>query len=223
MTPARGHRGGPALGATVLVAFLTALCLAPQASGAYFTCGAHPGARVIARDHAGLVLAVRVTPRRANPYDVFDACTAAARPRITRLGDDRDCTAKGVVGDFRLVGRFVALRYSFCGMAEGHSRVWVVDVRSGRRTLDVADTALLSASDSIAGLVANADGAVAWIDSTTAPSPPDATTVEVRRVDSHGRETLLDSGGAIALRSLRATPSRISWSDGATTKTAPWS
>jgi hypothetical protein len=74
---------------------------------------------------------------------------------------------------------------------------------------------------SVTWIVVKADGAVAWIGYANATLAADAsiTETEVHAYDEQGHR-MLDSGLAIGLHSLRLHGSKLTWTDGGTTRTA---
>ena len=118
-----------------------------------------------------------------------------------------------------LGGRYVA--YSTVGSAAGDEfdRLYVYDIRRGRRFLQVS-------SNFISDIVAKLNGSVAWTEgSTVDPAPGQPPVYQIRKFDNELREgvLLVDRGADIDPDSLVLGPERteVRWVRGGVERSAP--
>jgi hypothetical protein len=133
--------------------------------------------------------------------------------RLVKLGGDA-CLGGGAgsVSLPRLAGDAVGYVLMICGVDTGNAEVRSVDLRSGRVLRSSSANLLPSAPESFASasdLVVRADGALAWI-STTSSIVRHGSSTEVDRVDGRGTR-MLDHGTGVVTGSLRLSGARLSW------------
>jgi hypothetical protein len=137
-----------------------------------------------------------------------------------RLGVTTNCIGSDLVGPIVVAGEIAAYASERCGVDTGFTQVLVRNLHSGKRLS--AATAVASPGPesfaSVDSLVARSDGSAAWIAQASSLGNHQKT-VEVRRIDAHG-ESRLDSGTAIAPRSLRLRGTRLSWTHGGQPRSA---
>lgn len=200
---------------TSIVALLVALvAIAAPASGSS-TCS---GGRTLV-----LGASVRVysstTPHPAGTFaqtSVY-ACTFA-RGRPLLLGTT---AGQRHVEDFVVAGDSVAFAATSMGVDTLSSSVEVLDAADDRLLRDLAAAGPSRRPESfttVAAIVVRAAGQVGWIATVSAIGQRRAR-YEVHRAGSSGA-ALLDSGARIDPRSLRLRGERISWRDGAGTRSA---
>jgi hypothetical protein len=135
---------------------------------------------------------------------------------LRRLPEEGDGIDESGPDAPRLAGRYVAYNTSGSGIGDEFDRVYVYDLRVGRRfffqsSTFVRDTAL------------KRNGSVAWIESAPADAG-DAPVWDVRAWSNEDRQepVLLDRGSDIGPESLVLTPDRlrIEWTRGGATRSA---
>jgi hypothetical protein len=118
-----------------------------------------------------------------------------------------------------LSGRYVAYATFGSAIGDEFDRLYVYDLRLGRRFLVVG-------SNFIRAIVLKRNGSVAWIEgSTVAPADPDQPSFQVRKFGNEERQgaVLLDRGSDVDPDSLTLAADRLSigWVRGGTDRTAP--
>ncbi len=182
--------------------------------------------------------AVRMAPSRCAPAGV-DAIVTSPRVEVYatqgsvfgcvrhgthryRLGSSGvDCMgSSGRVEDVTVSGDLAGYALGRCGVDTIGASVVVSDLRTGRRIVNrpAATILVVEGAVTVGEIVLRENGAVAW---TVQASSIVAhrSTRQVIEADAH-RETVLDTHGAIGLRSLRLAGSTVSWRDGGRTLSA---
>jgi hypothetical protein len=151
--------------------------------------------------------------------DVVSGCASGGKRAYT-LGHRRTCIASARVAPVALAGRVAAYGSERCGVDTGSTDVVVRRLTDGVQLHALPATRPPGAESfqHVDSLVVKADGAVAWI-ATGSSIVGHRSLIEVHKSDRDGN-ALLDSGAAIALRSLRLHHSTLSWTDGSATRTA---
>jgi hypothetical protein len=189
------------------LAALAAASPAPAASG----CGVarQSGSQIVVKTRESVVFT-----RRGNVY----GCLSSTQ-RVRQLPDEGggiDTTPPDVPA---LSGRYVAYATFGSAIGDEFDRLYVYDLRLGKRFLVVG-------SNFIRAIVLKRNGSVAWIEgSTVAPQDPDEPLFQIRKVGIEERQgaVLLDRGSDIDRDSLTLAADRlsVSWTRGGTTRTAP--
>lgn len=125
------------------------------------------------------------------------------------------------VGLVRVAGRMVAYSTRAQGVDTALESVSVRRLTDGKRLhQDRATPGVFGAESfqSVASLVVRPDGGVAWIGTSSSIGGPHHV-VEVLRHDRRGLK-LLDSGAAVAPKSLRLRSSTLRWRHGGVTRRA---
>ena len=138
---------------------------------------------------------------------------AARTGRSYRLGASARTVREGRVGPIALAGVDVAYGLSEFGVDTLSAQVVVRDLATGRELrTEPATTKRLGAEffQSVAAVVVNPDGAVAWIGDGGSVISGSRSDVEVDKADAHGL-ALLDTGAGIDSRSLRLRGSTLEW------------
>jgi hypothetical protein len=146
---------------------------------------------------------------------------AADGSKSYRLGVRTNCIGADLVGPFVVAGEISAYASERCGVDTGFTQVLVRNLRTGKR-VSASPAATPPGPESFASvsaLVARSDGAAAWVASATSIGNHGAN-VELRRVEGGGPSALLDSGSAIAPRSLRLRGTTLSWLHGGQRRSA---
>jgi hypothetical protein len=126
-----------------------------------------------------------------------------------------------MVGPAAIAGEVAAYGASECGIDTGRGTLIVRRMDTGKTLhMQPAVTGRVGVEGHtfVDSVVVKPDGSAAWIGAARAIGPPHAAT-EVHDVSATGSR-LLDSGGAIASRSLRLRGSRLSWRHGRVVRTA---
>jgi len=132
--------------------------------------------------------------------------------RLRRLPDEGagvDTTAPGVPV---LAGRYVAYATAGSGIGDEFDRLYVYDLRLGRRFLQVS-------SNFIRAIVLKRNGSVAWLEGSTVDpgDNPNAPTNQIRKFGNEERQgVVLVTRGAIDPDSLGLSPDRteVTWTRG---------
>jgi hypothetical protein len=162
---------------------------------------------------------IKLSNSRAQVYALSKAIYACDRStrRTTKLGQTTICNVTARVDNLALAGDVVAYGLDRCGVDTGSTTVVVRRTSDGTRLHSLAaitGPSLVESYQSINALVVTAKGAVAWI-------ATDSSIIgRGKRIEVHANGRLLDSGPAIKVGSLRLHGSKLSWRDGAKTRTA---
>ena len=169
-------------------------------------------ARTLAGDRSGRVYV---------SADTVYGC-AAGSTRSYLFGSAGACSLsqRNSVGLARVVGRLAAYSHEFCGIDFGVTVVKVRRLTDGKfvRVRSVTTRGGVEGFQSVGSLVLKRDGAVAWIATGRSIGPPTFVR-QLARLDRRGF-SVLDSGRALAVRSLTLRRSTISWRHGKTIRTA---
>ncbi len=157
--------------------------------------------------------------------DVY-GCVAGAASRSYLRGRRGSCLApnaqaqEGAVGPVRLAGRVVAFASAVCGVDSGQTTVIVRRLTDGRflHSRDATTRIGVEGHQDVGSLVVKDDGAVAWIATAESIGAPRFVR-QLARLDKRGFR-VLDSGPAVAVRSLTLRGSMISWHRGNGMRTA---
>jgi hypothetical protein len=182
---------------------------APPAAASHGCSASARGAQVVTRVSDAIVFA-----KRGNLYGcIFSQGT------VRRLPDEGGGIDVTPPNGPMLGGRFVA--YSTIGSAAGDEfdRLYVYDIRRGRRFLQVS-------SNFITDIVVKRNGSVAWVEgSTVDPGADRPPAHQVRKFDAELREgvLLVDRGADIDPDSLVLGPDRtdVRWLRGGSERSAP--
>jgi hypothetical protein len=134
--------------------------------------------------------------------------------RSIRLGKTSNCIGSDRVGPVAVAGEIAAYASERCGIDTGFTQVLVRNLRTGKR-LSASPAVTVPGPESfpsVDSLVARPDGAAAWIAEASSLGNH-LKNVELRRIDARG-QSLLDSGPAIAPRSLHLRGSTLTWRHG---------
>jgi hypothetical protein len=141
----------------------------------------------------------------------------------TLLGNTGSCVRAKQVGVVAVAGVLGAYASESCGVDTGRTLVVVRRLTDGHQlSSEPSTTGALGAESyqSVGSLVVKRDGSVAWIGSwQSLASIGNKPAVQVHRFQ-RGHLSLLDSGSAIAVRSLALRGSRLSWKHGRATRTS---
>jgi hypothetical protein len=191
------------LAVSVLVLALAA-CGASAARSGGAACGPSHG-QTIAADSVARV------------YSLNGKVYGCAGPKQYLLGRASLCIGSARVGPVVIAGRLAAYGLERCGVDTGFTEVIVRSLADGRqRSSAAAITGPLrpESYESVGSLVLRPDGAVAWIaDGRSIVGGP-------ARIEVHKGMALLDTGGGIALGSLKLHGSKLTWKHGPKTRTA---
>ncbi len=161
--------------------------------------------------------------RRARVYTGGDwvyACAAGARTR-QRLGLHVSCLGGTRVGPFALSGEVVAYAAESCGVDTGRTSVLVRRLSTGRQLASAPALSTPLGPESytaVSALALAGNGDAAWIAVGRAIVAGHSATA-VMALDGRG-EHQLDSGTAIATRSLQLHGRTVRWRDGGSWRTA---
>jgi hypothetical protein len=199
-----------------VLALALAACGASQASAPAGT-GPRAGAPSLGGSPGCAPSSARVlaSDRYAEVYRLGDTvygCSTSNGHRY-RLGSAGFCTNADRVGPVALRGAVAAYGVQRCGVDTGTAQVVTRRLSDGRVLHTSPATSRVPGAESyqsVGSLVVKADGAVGWIGEAHSIIGKGSPVVEVRRFDAHGQAEL-DSGPAIAVRSLRLHGSRLSW------------
>jgi hypothetical protein len=134
--------------------------------------------------------------------------------RLPEEGGGIDVTAPEIPV---LAGRYLAYATTGSAIGDEFDRLYVYDLRVGRRFV-------FESSTFIRGIVLKRNGSVAWIEVAPADAGGDQAVWDVRKLAIEEREgsVLLDRGSDVDPASLALAPDRtgISWTRGGATRTA---
>lgn len=200
--------------ALLAVVVLTAACGSSSAANSTSTatrstattaprpaCGP-PNAKTLAHNGVARVYTVRES--------VYGCSRASGRSY--RLGSVTTCIRSARAGPVALAGAVVAYGLETCGVDTGSAVVIVERLSTGRKLRSLPATTGQRAPESyqqVGSLVVRSDGAVAWI-GTASSIVRHSRSIEVQRADRRGLAQL-DSGLALAPRSLRLRGTILSW------------
>lgn len=196
------------------LALLTTLCLVASLAAALPAQASHgcsawrsKGAKLIVKTREAVVFSKGVY------YYGCLASTGTVR-RLPEEGGGIDVAGPDAP---QLAGRYVAYNTSGSGIGDEFDRLYVYDLRVGRRFL-------VESSTFIRDIVLKRNGSVAWIEAAPA-DVGDAPVWDVRAWSNEDRQgsVLLDRGADIAPESLVLTPDRlrIEWTRGGAARSAP--
>jgi hypothetical protein len=196
------------------LALLTALCLAGSLAAALPAQASHgcsawrsKGAHLIVKNREAVVFSKGV---------YYYGCLSSVGT-IRRLPEEGGGIDTGGADAPQLAGRYVAYSTSGSGIGDEFDRIYVYDLRVGRRFL-------IESSTFIRDIALKRNGSVAWIEA--APADPGDTPVwDVRAWSNEDRQgsVLLDRGTDVGPESLVLTPDRlrIEWTRGGVARSAP--
>ncbi len=197
--------------ALIAAVIALAACGSSAASGGPAISCAPAGARTIARNGVASVY--------SSGKSVY-GCSDQTHKRW-KLGQSKTCLGAPLVQAVKLAGSLAAYGAKTCGVDTGTAAVVVRRLTDGKQLFTGRATTGFTGVESyqsVQSLVLKSDGAVAWI-GTSRQIFSTRSAVEVHAV-SHARQSLLDSGTAIAPGSLRLSGSKLSWKHGAAERTA---
>jgi hypothetical protein len=192
------------------VVALTSLALTISSGAAVLGADATARVRIPCGPAAALTLASSSRARVYASHGSAFGCAAGAGSPL-RLGKTTNCISSDLVGPVVVAGDIAAYASERCGVDTGSTQVLVRNLRTGKR-LSASPAVTVPGPESfpsVDSLVARSDGAAAWIAEAKSLGNHQRN-VELRRIDARG-ESLLDSGAAIGLRSLRLRGARLTW------------
>jgi hypothetical protein len=195
------------------VVALTSLVLTISASAVALATGVGARTRVPCGPAAAHTLASSAHARVYSARGAAFGCAVGGNGAF-RLGVTTHCIGSDLVGPIAVAGQIAAYASERCGIDTGSTEVLVRNLRTGKR-LSASPAVASPGPESFASvdsLVARPDGAAAWIAQASSLGNHQKN-VELRRVDARG-QSLLDSGPAIAPRSLRLRGSTLTWRHG---------
>jgi hypothetical protein len=182
-----------------------------KSAGTAPVCGP-AGAHTLAADAKA-----RVYSRNGSVY----GCAKGA-PKSFRLGSTSNSTRQNRVGPLALAGVDAAYGLTNYGVDTVSAEVLVRQLSDGhllRRQNAVAGNLPAEYFESVDAIVLKPDGSVAWTAHGGSIVSDKSSVTEVEKSDRSSR-TLLDKSSRIKTGSLRLQGSRLSWRDGATTRSA---
>jgi hypothetical protein len=212
------------LGASVAIAAVAAgvASVGPAASSAGGICGA-AGGKTLAHSGQARVYALKsVAYGCANPNGTshilgsLRSCMIGPPPPppSTAAMGSRSSFTGGLAGPFAVAGRDAAYGLETCGTDFGVAVADVMNLSTGKvvHSDSAASYGFPEGYQQVTSIVARPDGSDAWIGLATSILS-NKTSLEVFKHDKAGRQRL-DSGGAIASRSLKLHRSRLTWTKG---------
>ncbi len=147
-------------------------------------------------------------------------CVAGVHARYA-LGHHGSCLMHASVAPVTIAGTLAAYGLERCGVDTGSTMVVVRRLDDGAvvRSAPATSRPGPEGYQLVGSLVLRADGATAWIASARSLGRG-VSIVEVWRLSRTGVLTRLDSGGAIAVGSLRLAGSTLRWRHGTAVKSA---
>jgi hypothetical protein len=154
---------------------------------------------------------------RVEVYSLQRSVHVCGDGKDIRLGNATFCIGTARVDRAAVAGDLVAYGVERCGVDTGSASVSVLRVADGKQLRSLASISGSVGPESyqaVDSLVVKRNGSVAWIATVT------SIIGRGSRTEVHANRTLLDSGAQIKPRSLKLHGSKLTWIDGAVTRSA---